>query len=247
MEKDYEKKYHDSEYSNWWFVSRRDAILKLLKNERKDLKILDIGCAGGPLIGDLKEKGFNNVYGIDFSADAVQLCKSRGFENVFLMDAHYPEFPENYFDIIISSDSLEHLEKDNVAVSNWYKILKPGGKILIFVPAFMTLWSAYDEANMHYRRYTKFSLSNVLKEVGFVIDKAYYWNCLMFIPVLVYRTLQRIKYRVARSSKKYDNQLIQFNPVVNSVLNFWMQKMENPVFIHFGFPVGVSVFISAIK
>jgi SAM-dependent methyltransferase len=247
MEKDYEKKYHDNEYINWWFVSRRDAILRLLKDEKRDLKILDIGCAGGPLIGDLKQKGFQNIYGIDYSADAVELCKSRGFENVFLMDAHHPDFPENYFDIIIASDSLEHLEKDEVAAKSWNKILKPNGKIFVFVPAFMSLWSQYDEANLHYRRYTKHTLLKILKEAGFTINRVCYWNFMMFPPVIIYRSIQRIKNKLFPSKVKPENQLVDFNSVANSFLKYWMKEIENPFFVRFGFPVGVSVFASAKK
>ena len=102
MDKDYEIKYHAEEEKNWWFVSRRNVILKLLKRTDKSAKILDIGCGGGPLLLDLKAAGFTNVYGLDFSEEAVAKCVERGLSNVYVMDGHSPKFEPESFDIIIA-------------------------------------------------------------------------------------------------------------------------------------------------
>ena len=103
MDKDYEIKYHAEEEKNWWFVSRRNVILKLLKRTDKSAKILDIGCGGGPLLLDLKAAGFTNVYGLDFSEEAVAKCVERGLSNVYVMDGHSPKFEPESFDIISSA------------------------------------------------------------------------------------------------------------------------------------------------
>jgi ubiquinone/menaquinone biosynthesis C-methylase UbiE len=247
MEKDYEKAYHESEYTYWWFVSRRDAIIHLLKDEDRSKKILDVGCAGGPLMGDLTERGFTNVYGIDYSAESIELCRQRGFKNAFVMDAHQPDFPDNSFDIIIASDSLEHLEKENTALSSWYRILKPGGKIYVFVPAFMHLWSEHDVVNMHYRRYTKSTLSAALRKAGFKIKKAGYWNFLMYFPTAVLRLLQRLTSAGNAKEAKRKTDIEKVPGMVNGILKFMIRKIENPVFRLQPFPVGVSVYAKAVK
>jgi len=87
---------------NWWFVSRRKTILSLLKNTDKKSTILDIGCAGGPLLNDLKNAGFENAAGADFSSEAVAKCKSRGL-SAYEMDAHNLQFEPNSFDLLIAS------------------------------------------------------------------------------------------------------------------------------------------------
>ena len=189
MDKEYEIKYHSEEENNWWFVARRNAILKLLGKVDKSAKILDIGCAGGPLLLDLKAAGFKNAYGLDFSENAVSKCKERGLENVFVMDGHDPKFDTESFDIIISSDSLEHLENDMKALKNWHTILKPNGTLFIFVPAFMYLWSEHDEINHHYRRYTSDNLKKKVESVGFKVEKESYWNFCMFFPTAIYKFL----------------------------------------------------------
>src|SRR5207253_9325776 len=127
-------------------------------------KILDIGCAGGPLLLDLKNAGFYNLYGVDVSEKAAEVCKQRGLENVYVMDGHNPEFEENSFDVIIASDSLEHLQDDMLALKNWNRLLKPGGELYVFVPAFMYLWSKHDVVNQHFRRYTAVELKRKMEE-----------------------------------------------------------------------------------
>lgn len=245
MDKSYEEKYHSIEHSNWWFLSRRNAIRDLLKNHDRSLKILDVGCAGGPLLIDLKTDGFINLFGLDFSEEAVKICKDRGLTNVFVMDGHNPNFEPNYFDVIISSDSLEHLEHDELALSNWNKILKPGGELLVFVPAYNFLWSGQDVINHHFRRYSKKLLVTKITKVGFTIDRANFWNFAIFFPTAVFRLFQR-----AFMSSKINNapkdQLSFFNPIISKIIFKWM-KFENKIFKNIGLPIGVSVFVKAKK
>jgi SAM-dependent methyltransferase len=245
MDKAYEAKYHSKEESNWWFISRRAAICKLLKNTEKSARILDVGCAGGPLLLDLQKEKFTNVYGLDFSPEAIELCKQRGLERVFVMDGHYPDFENDFFDIIISSDSLEHLEKDEVALANWKRILKPGGTLYVFVPAYQFLWSDHDLINHHYRRYSKHLLAERVSGAGFKIEQKGFWNFAMFFPTSVFRLIQRL-FSSNKKDHKPKDQLESFSPAINSLLIAWM-KFENLIFNSIGIPVGVSAFIKAKK
>jgi SAM-dependent methyltransferase len=244
MEKGYEEKYHQIEEYNWWFVARRRSILKLLNNTDKKSKILDIGCAGGPLVNELKNSGFENVSGIDFSAEAVEKCKQRGL-TAYQMDAHNLEFEPDSFDVLIASDSLEHLEFDTKALANWYSVLKPGGRILVFVPAYMFLWSEHDAVNLHYRRYTRSNLVKKMEAAGFTITRKGYWNFSIFFPTAVFRFLQGIKNKIS-PSKEAKDQLSGFGGISNKILLSWMD-LENVIFKDASFPCGVSVFVEAIK
>ena len=244
MDKAYEEKYHQIEEWNWWFIARRKSILSLLKNTGKKEKILDIGCAGGPLLNDLKNQGFENASGADFSAEAVAKCKQRGLQ-AYQMDAHNLQFDTNSFDLLIASDSLEHLEFDEKALKNWHNILKPGGKLLVFVPAYMFLWSEHDAVNHHYRRYTKTELTQKLQQAGFNVKRSGYWNFMMFFPTSVFRILQQLKNKISPSKKPKD-QLESFNPLINKVLINWL-GIENGIFKIMPFPCGVSVFVEATK
>jgi len=245
LDKDYEIKYHAEEEKNWWFVSRRDVILRLLRKIDKSARILDIGCGGGPLLLDLKAAGFTNVYGLDFSKEAVDKCIERGLTNVFVMDGHSPEFERESFDVVIASDSLEHLEHEMQALHNWNTILKPDGLLFIFVPAFMYLWSEHDIINHHYRRYTSGNLKRKVESEGFLVTKKSYWNFFMFFPTAIVRLIQRLK-RFFVKPKKAKDQLPNINPGLNRVL-IKLLKLENKFFVSTGLAVGVSAFVLARK
>lgn len=125
MELDYEKKYHDVETGNWWFVSRRKYLLDLLKDTPRGSKIIDIGCSSGIFLKDLEQIGFKpeNLFGVDISEKAIENCKNNGIQNAFVMDAQNITLFEK-FDIIIASDCLEHLQDDIKAINNWKSLLK---------------------------------------------------------------------------------------------------------------------------
>ena len=241
MKKDFEKKYHDVETDHWWFKSRRKYLLDLLKNVSKDIKVLDIGCSSGIFLKDLEALGFKaeNLYGIDISDIAIKNCKANGIQNSFVMDAQNITLNES-FDIIIASDCLEHLEDDKKALKNWKSLLKIGGKIYVFVPAFMSLWSYHDTINMHYRRYTNTELKSKLLAENLSIQKASYWNFFLFLPVYGYRKISS----VFNKDKKGEGDISIGNLFVNRVL-LQLIIFENKLLKVFNFPFGVSTFCIA--
>ncbi|MBS1647341.1 MAG: methyltransferase domain-containing protein [Bacteroidetes bacterium] len=246
MDKKSEEAYHQIEEWNWWFVSRRKAIINMLKEVPKEARILDIGCAGGPLLQTLKEVGYRNVCGADFSPEAVAKCVKRGLE-AYEMDAQNLTFEANSFDVLIASDNLEHLQHDTQALDSWFRVLKPGGKLIVFVPAYLFLWSEQDVVNHHYRRYTKNELKTKVQQAGFYVQRSGYWNFLLFFPTSAFRMLQQIKNKIAPSNKpSQKNQLEGFNPVSNRLLIFWL-SLENSWFKKNAFPFGVSAFAEAKK
>ncbi len=241
MEKDFEKKYHDVETNHWWFKSRRKYLIDLVKNAPKDCKILDIGCSSGIFLKDLEALGFKieNLYGIDISDTAIENCKANGIKNSFVMDAQNITLTES-FDIIIASDCLEHLEDDKKALKNWKSLLKIGGTMYVFVPAFMSLWSYHDTINMHYRRYTNEELKSKLVAENLAIEKASYWNFFLFIPVYAFRKLTSI----LNKNKKGAGDIAIGNSFVNSSL-LYLIILENKLLKAVNFPFGVSTFCVA--
>lgn len=239
MKESYEKKYHDLETTHFWFKSRRNFICQMLKDADKNQRVLDIGCSSGILLNDLIDMGFKaqNLYGIDISDKAVTNAKQNGIENAFVMDAQNIQLDKK-FDVLIASDCLEHLQDDHKALQNWYSLLKPGGKLYVFVPAFMLLWSEHDEVNMHYRRYTKQELKSKLLQNGFEVKKANYWNILLFPPVALVRSLSRmIKGRQKNTETNGDLKKTTFNTPLLGLLNF-----ENKFLPHISAPFGVSAY-----
>ena len=237
MEIEYENKYHEVETRNWWFVSRRKYLLDLLKNAPRASKIIDIGCSSGIFLKDLEQLGFKNenLFGVDISEKAIANCKNNGIQNAFVMDAQNIILKEK-FDIIIASDCLEHLQDDVKAINNWNELLKTGGKMYVFVPAFQSLWSYHDEVNRHFRRYTKSELTTKLSNAKLTVLKASYWNFTLFIPVFIFRKITLI----LPQSKKEEGQILG-NKLVNALL-LQLLLLENKLLQYSNFPFGVSTF-----
>ena len=242
MKKEFEVVYHNFEKNHFWFKSRRRYILQILKEVPKNVKILDIGCSSGILLDELADIGFKkeNLYGVDISSEAIDNCKEKGLQNCFVMNAENITLNKK-MDIVIASDCLEHLQDDEKALNNWYHLLKPNGMMLIFVPAFMSLWSEHDEVNMHFRRYTKDELTRKIIQAGFTINKSSYWNFLLFIPIFTMRFLNRFK-KSRPSQNKGDLEKTRFNELLFTLINF-----ENKLLKYFNFPFGVSAFCIVTK
>jgi SAM-dependent methyltransferase len=242
MEIEYEKKYHEVETDNWWFVSRRRYLLDVLKKESKDCKVLDIGCSSGIFLKDLERIGFKmeNLFGIDISEKAIANCKTNGILNAFVMDAQKISLSEK-FDVIIASDCLEHLSDDREAIRNWANLLKTGGMLCVFVPAFQSLWSKHDEVNMHYRRYTNKELRDKLMGEKLTILKSSYWNFFLFVPLYLFRKMDA----VLSQNKKKEGQIVD-GKMTNSIL-LKLLLFENKLLHYVNFPFGVSTFCIAKK
>lgn len=246
MEKKFEKIYHQLEKSHWWFKSRREVVYNFVKGfENK--KVLDIGCSGGQFLELLLSKGAlkENLYGIDISQKGVEICLKKGLLNCQVMDATNLNFPIGFFQILIASDCLEHIQNDELALKSWYSATAPGGRIVVFVPAFRFLWSSHDDYNLHFRRYTNSELRKKMEAVGFRVIRSGYWNFFLFFPIVFVRFFKRILAKLGYSPEM-DSDLKPVNPLVNFFL-LALLKFENHLLKFIDFPFGASTFCIAQK
>jgi SAM-dependent methyltransferase len=182
------------EETHWWYVGRRRILSEFVAGAVRDVKdrkpqILDVGCGTGGNVVMLNEHG--EAYGIDVSKDAVQFCHERGLERVELGAADELPFEGGKFDLVTALDVVEHLDDDLGALKEFHRVVRPGGKILIFVPTFMFLWGIQDDVSNHRRRYRLPELLRIIREAGFEVERSSYANITFFMPVLVIRTLMR--------------------------------------------------------
>jgi ubiquinone/menaquinone biosynthesis C-methylase UbiE len=240
MQKALESKLHLLEMSHWWFAGRRDMVGKLIRNANKSSSILDLGCAGGSMILFLNSQGFRSVSGIDISPDAISICSRRKAGKVSMMDARNLELPQGAFDMVVASDILEHIDKDQQAMKECFRVLKPGGKLVAFVPAFESLWSEHDVVAQHQRRYSKKEFLRRLRSAGFSIEYSSYWNTILFFPCAATRLLQRA-FKI-----KAGDQLDRAHPFLNWLLSKLLHG-ENFFIQYLPAPVGLSVFAVARK
>ena len=185
------------EESHWWFVGRRRIIASFVEQAVNSLsknghtpRILDVGCGTGANLLMLNQYG--DAHGVDVSPDALSFCHSRGLSNVQYGEAECLPYEDHSFDIVTSIDVIEHLDDDVACLKEMRRILRPGGKAVLFVPAFMFLWSAKDEVVRHRRRYRLPQLQRAVEEAGFQIRHATYANLAFFPPILLARAMMRL-------------------------------------------------------
>ena len=169
---------HALESNYWWFVGRRRIVARLLKATLSRLgtaapRLLDIGCGTGAnlpvLCAAVGPKG--SVTGLDFSPHALEFARAQiHLANLHLTQGDAQRLPIETAscDIVTMLDVLEHLPDDARALSEVHRVLRPGGALILSVPAYQQLWSAHDEALHHFRRYEKFQLAGVLRRAGLV-------------------------------------------------------------------------------
>ena len=215
---EYERMYR-FEDRYWWFVARRHLITSLLGShyERTGrLRILDIGCGTGAMLDDLKP--FGEVIGADFSPEALQFCVTRGASaGLARADVRRLPFADESFDVVTAMDIIEHIDDDKAASSEIFRVLKPGGRLLVTVPAFPSLWSEHDEALHHFRRYTAPRLKDLFQRVGLRVDKLSYTVTTLFPLIWVYRQITNLRPKAQVGSEKKAN-LVNFSWPVNQAL-----------------------------
>jgi 2-polyprenyl-3-methyl-5-hydroxy-6-metoxy-1,4-benzoquinol methylase len=179
---------------HWWFVTRKKIVLDTIDrylNKNSHVKVLDIGCGSGVMLTALAELG--QTFGMDMSDDAINFSKeifSGQVEKGFLPDQ--VPYEDNFFDLITALDVIEHIDQDVESLQAIHSRLVTDGKAVITVPAYMFLWSKFDEMNEHKRRYTLTELKTKLLQAGFTIEKISYYNTLLFPVVFVVRLLNNL-------------------------------------------------------
>jgi SAM-dependent methyltransferase len=248
MQRSYEEHYHEVEATHWWFRARRQIVRALVEQvaPARDSVVLDIGCSSGFLLRELQAAGYRDIQGIDASREGIALCQQQGLR-ARVMDAQTPDFPEASLDVICASDVLEHLEQDGGALAQWNRMLKPGGWLIVFVPAHAWLWTQHDEVNRHFRRYTRAGLVALLTAAGFELRRSSYWNTLLFFPVAALRLWRRRQRPLARSSGSRASDMFLPPAPVNAALRAWL-GLENALHrAGLNSPVGISALALARK
>ncbi len=183
---------HDS--THWWYRARRDILADYLTRYGDlpgDARILEIGCGTGHNLPMLARFGAVEAIEIDPAARTVaaeRLGRPVG-------DAPLPALPgieRGAYDLVAVLDVVEHIEDDVAALAAMKTLLKPGGKILIAVPAHQWMWSAHDVVNHHHRRYSKTTLRHAIAAAGLKPEKLGYFNSLLFPLAAAARVLGRM-------------------------------------------------------
>jgi ubiquinone/menaquinone biosynthesis C-methylase UbiE len=192
MEADEYRKLAEVEDRMWYFHALHGHVERaLVKTDRGELRVLDAGCGTGGLIRRLGVRHATWRWtGADLEPLACALARDRtaGTE---IRQASVTELPfgEATFDAVVSADVLYHVDDDAAALREFFRVLRPGGIVVINVPAYRWLWSYHDEAVHSRRRYGRKELLAKVHRAGFAGAKATHWNALPFPLVVVRRKL----------------------------------------------------------
>jgi SAM-dependent methyltransferase len=224
------------EQSHWWYTGRRKILTSFVEDicrrvtDRRP-RILDVGCGTGANLLMLSE--FGDAEGVDVSEDALAFCRERGLKNVKLGAAEQLPYEDDTFDLVTALDVVEHLDDDLAGLSEMRRVLRPGGRVLLFVPTFMFLWGLQDDVSNHRRRYRMPELERVLEQAGFEIERTTYANITFFMPILAMRKLMRLTGIKAESENNIN--VSALNGVLGRVLG-----AESFVLRYMNIPFGVS-------
>ncbi len=238
---------------HWWFASRTRAILVYLDMflgppPPQGRLILDVGGGAGNMAHHLQH--FGRYIGVDLHARPLQVARRRGLRAA-QGDAIRLPFAAHTFDLVALLDTVEHVPNDVQVFAECYRVLRPGGMLLVTVPAFMFLWSYNDVLNQHQRRYTRRALVAHLSAQGFRVLRASYTNFFVF-PVALATVLTRRGDPPPHLASLYFDQeayQVDMEPVpgpINAVLT-QVGRVEANLLRHFSFPWGTGIIAIAYK
>jgi SAM-dependent methyltransferase len=204
------------------------------------LRLLDVGSADGPSVGwlsapakvslDLDPRGLRPPNGICGSLLALP-------------------FGEASFDVVSAFDVIEHCEPEQDALRELHRVLAPGGRLLVSVPAYQWAWSDHDVANGHHRRYTRTRAVAALEAAGFEVRRATYGFAGVFPAFAGERALRGLRHRLSRRRTAGPADVVDVPEVGTTVerVLLGLCRWDERVLAHRDLPFGSSVFLAAVR
>lgn len=184
-----------TEETHWWFQARKTIILALLDRElagkRQNLAILDVGAGTGMLAEALTR--FGRVTALEAAPEALAHLERRKDLAIVRGILPNPDLPRGAYDLVTGFDVLEHIEDDRSAMADLADVLRPGGLLLLTVPAHPALWSDHDEIHHHFRRYRPGEVENLARASGLEVRFSSPFQTLLFPLFLAERLMRRLR------------------------------------------------------
>jgi SAM-dependent methyltransferase len=227
-----------SEIEGWhfWFAGRRALIDRLVERHvPRTAVVLDLGCGTGSTVANLARRG-NTAIGMDMRPEGLLAVRASGSgASLVRGDAEALPFASRSVDAVILLDVLEHVD-DEALLPELREILRPGGRLVMTVPALPSLWSYRDEDAGHRRRYTRSSLVDSLRFSGFDVLEVRYYQFLL-LPLLALARIAGRMRRVGRRVRDFEEMRI---PVLNSLMSV-INRAEVKLSDLIPMPVGSSL------
>src|SRR3954470_10725675 len=166
---------------HWWYHGRRRVLDAVLDGVRlpAGARVLDAGCGSGRTLDELARLG--EAHGMELNPAGVAAARRRGHE-VRQGRVEAIPYEDASFDLVTCLDVIEHTDDDVVALSDLRRVTRPGGRLVVSVPAHPRLWSRHDEVNGHRRRYTRPSLTDAAGAAGWRVERLTGFNVAYLAP-----------------------------------------------------------------
>jgi SAM-dependent methyltransferase len=228
---------HDERH--WWYRARRQVVAELIRRKvplPDGGKGLEIGCGTGHNLAMLGE--FAAMDALEVDPVARGLAEKRlGHE---VLSAPLPALegvPDDAYDMVAALDVIEHIADDKAALEGIARVLKPGGKLVMTVPAHQWMWSAHDVVNHHQRRYSKRDFKTLVDRSPLKLEAIGYLNSLLFPVAMAQRLASKL-------SGKEDANLSPPAGPINQALER-VFALERRVIGRVPLPPGLSLFAVA--
>jgi len=232
--------YYRQLYENhWWFRMRERWVLQVLRQNCPANgwgSILDVGCGDGLLFDRLME--FGDVEGIETSREIVDPANPQ-FQKIHIGPFDDSFRPGKQYSLILLLDVLEHIPDPGAALRRCESLLKPGGSLLVTVPAFNVVWTNHDVLNHHMTRYRRATLLPLLQKAGFKVEDSAYWFQWAFPVKLAQRFTEKL-FRLRPANPKIPL------AAVNRAL-CWLCALEHSILGPLHLPFGTTLFARCRK
>jgi SAM-dependent methyltransferase len=244
MDRQFAGRYGDLETWHWWFRGRQRILETVLFGElrkRTSLSVVSVGC--GPveglnwLVPFAEPDGL--VVGVD--SDSAHARELSGNMRCIVGRAEAIPLASESFDVVLALDVLEHLDDDAAGLREALQLLKPGGLLLVTVPALPSLWGPQDIINHHRRRYTRRTLKDLFAQARVPLSYVTYFNTVLFPPVAAIRWFRRCVGLARDPGSDFDS---NHPGVMNDILAA-VFSLERHLIRHLPLPLGVSLLATA--
>jgi SAM-dependent methyltransferase len=183
-----------TEATHWWFVGRRSVIDAILDSIDlpQDGVILEAGCGTGGNLATLARRG--HITAFDPHIDALAFAQNRHPDLDIRQGALPSELPydEASFDLVAALDVLEHVEDDRASAHALASLVRPGGWLLVTVPAHQALWGSHDRRLHHLRRYGRRQVLDLFADCDVDLVRVTPFNIVLSPIAIVYRVGERL-------------------------------------------------------
>lgn len=242
-----------SEYANiaaleaehWYYAGKRQLVRQWIERVRAPASgdlLLDCGAGTGRFAEEMQS--LCRVMVLDDHEEALRILRTRfRSDQILSLAGDRVPLPDASLDYVTALDVLEHVPDDAAVVQGFHRLLKPGGLAVVTVPAGMALWSDWDVALHHFRRYSRPQLRALFPQAQWEIVQVNYTNVLVYPVVWCVR-----KWRALRGPRKSDDAAVARSE--DKIPAPWLNRLLRGTFVGMArsripFPFGVSLLLVA--